>query len=357
MPTRKKFPTPLICPFLFRCCPSSPRLPSLPNHDPLTATPSGALADDGVEARLEPLDGVVAVDAVAGTDAALAAATAADALAGAGHAAVEVHAVDTDTGVVLDAEIDVLADAEAEVAGLGEVALAELVLLDLEATLENLLGLGAADGDVDGNLFVTADTEGTDGVAGLACWARALEIPTTGGGESRSGRTVDGGLTGQLLEHLGGTGQSVTRLADRDVKDELLDAKFAHGVLGLLSLFIFALAKGRVRLSRSMASYHFACVVSPGGGEWLRNLRLVVRIWEFPVEVDFCWRILELCAQRCGWGSRAPGRWGTKCGSRRGVAGEAPCCGWLGVELGKLEPFSLASKFRFWLEASPSTPA
>lgn len=34
-----------------------------------------------------------------------------------------------------------LADTEAEVASLGEVALAELVLLDLEATLENLLSL------------------------------------------------------------------------------------------------------------------------------------------------------------------------------------------------------------------------
>lgn len=85
------------------------------------------------------------------------------------HAAVEVHAVDTDGRVVLDAEIDVLADTEAEVAGLGEVALPQLVLLDLEATLENLLGLGATDGDVDGDLFVTTDTEGTDGVAGLAC--------------------------------------------------------------------------------------------------------------------------------------------------------------------------------------------
>ena len=58
----------------------------------------------------------------------------------------------------------------------------------------------------------------------------------------QSGHTVDGRLTGQLLEHLGGTGQSVTRLADRDVEDELLDAKLAHGVLSLLSLFIFALA-------------------------------------------------------------------------------------------------------------------
>ena len=62
-----------------------------------------------------------------------------------------------------------LGDTETKVTGGGEVALAELVLLDLEATLENLLSLGATDGDVDGDLLVTADTEGTDGVAGLAC--------------------------------------------------------------------------------------------------------------------------------------------------------------------------------------------
>jgi hypothetical protein len=84
------------------------------------------------------------------------------------HAAVEVHTVDTDTRVVLDTEVDVLADTEAEVAGLGEVLLSQLVFLDLEATLEDLLGLGATDGNVDGNLFVTTDTEGTDSVASLA---------------------------------------------------------------------------------------------------------------------------------------------------------------------------------------------
>lgn len=127
------------------------------------------LPDNGVEARLEPLDGVVAGDAVGRTDAALGTAAADNALTGAGHAAVEVHTVDTNTGVVLDTKVDVLRDTEAEVAGLAEVALAELVLLDLEATLEDLLGLGATDGDVDSNLFVTADTEGTDGVTGLAC--------------------------------------------------------------------------------------------------------------------------------------------------------------------------------------------
>lgn len=84
------------------------------------------------------------------------------------HAAVKVHSVDTNTRVVLDTQVNVFADTEAEVAGLGEVALSQLVFLDLEATLENLLSLGATDGDVHGNLFVTTDTEGTDGVAGLA---------------------------------------------------------------------------------------------------------------------------------------------------------------------------------------------
>lgn len=48
--------------------------------------------------------------------------------------------------------------------------------------------------------------------------------------------TVDGGLTRKLLEHLGGTSKSVTRLANRDVQDELLDAELPHRVLGLLGL-------------------------------------------------------------------------------------------------------------------------
>ena len=78
----------------------------------------------------------------------------------------EVHAVDADLGVVLDAEVDVLLDAEAKVAAGAEVALGELVLLDLEALLEDLGGLGTADGGVDGDLLVSADAEGSHGVSG-----------------------------------------------------------------------------------------------------------------------------------------------------------------------------------------------
>lgn len=125
-------------------------------------------ADDGIEALLEPPDSVVAVDAVTGTDTALAAAATADALTRARHAAVEVHTVNADGGVVLDAKIDVLADAEAEVARLAEVALAQLVLLHLEPALQNLFGLGPAHSNVHRDFLVTADSERADGVARLA---------------------------------------------------------------------------------------------------------------------------------------------------------------------------------------------
>ena len=73
----------------------------------------------------------------------------------------------TDGWIVLDAQINVLLDAEAESAGLGEVALLELVLLDLQPTVEDLLGLWPTNGAVARDLFVTSDTEGSDGVSGL----------------------------------------------------------------------------------------------------------------------------------------------------------------------------------------------
>jgi len=177
---------------------------------------SAPLSDNSLESVLEPLDGLVTLDLVGRSNMGLAAATLGNTLTRSGHAAEEVHSVNTDRRVVLDTEIDVLADTETEVASLREVALAELVFLDLQSTLQDLLSLWSADSDVNGNLLVTTDTEGSDGVAGLA---------------------VDWGLTAQLLENLRGSGKSITRLSNRDVENELLDAKLLHGVAALLSGF------------------------------------------------------------------------------------------------------------------------
>jgi hypothetical protein len=83
------------------------------------------------------------------------------------HAAEEVHPEDTDARVVLDSEVNVFLHAEAEVSSVGEVLHPQGVLLDLEATLENLHRLFAPHSAVDGNLLVTPDAERPDGVPGL----------------------------------------------------------------------------------------------------------------------------------------------------------------------------------------------
>lgn len=85
------------------------------------------------------------------------------------HAAVEIHAIDTNRRVVLDTKIDVFADTETKVASLGEVALAEFVFLDLQSTLQDFLCLGASDRNVNSDLLITTNTECSDGVTGLAC--------------------------------------------------------------------------------------------------------------------------------------------------------------------------------------------
>ena len=56
------------------------------------------LSDDALESVLVPLDGLDLVDTVAGTDSAPATPALGNALTGSGHAAVEIHAVNTVQG-------------------------------------------------------------------------------------------------------------------------------------------------------------------------------------------------------------------------------------------------------------------
>jgi len=82
-----------------------------------------------------------------------------------------------------------------------------------ENTHQNLHRLvTVTDGDVRGNLFVTADTERTDGVSRL--------------GEDRL-------LTGELLQNLGRLREAIPAFPNANVKDELVDANSPHRVLSL----------------------------------------------------------------------------------------------------------------------------
>lgn len=123
-----------------------------------------------------------------------------DSVAATGEDNEEVHTVNTGGGVIFDTKVNVLGDTEAKVTSLGEVALLELVLLYLEATLKNFHGLFATDGHVHGDLLVTTDTEGTHSVAGLG---------------------VKGLLAGKALKHTCGTSQTIATLTNAAVDDEL----------------------------------------------------------------------------------------------------------------------------------------
>ena len=130
---------------------------------------AGHLSNDTLEPRFEPLDCIVLADLVTPSNRLVASSSPRHSRTGSCHAAVEVHSVDTNCRIVLDPQINVLRDAEAEVASVGEVLLAQLVFLDFETALEDLFGFGASDCDVHGDLFIASDAEGADGVAGFAC--------------------------------------------------------------------------------------------------------------------------------------------------------------------------------------------
>jgi len=61
-----------------------------------------------------------------------------------------------------------------------------------------------------------------------------IEVSSCAIAPERVIRTVDRSLTAQLFQHLRSTGQSISRLSDRDVEDEFLDAELPHGVGGLV---------------------------------------------------------------------------------------------------------------------------
>ena len=149
--------------------------------------------DDTIKPLLEPSNGIVLLYSVLEANTSPPSLPPGHTSSRSTHHHVEVHTENTDTWVIPSTEIDVFLDTESKVSGLREVSLSEFVLLDLEATLEDFLSLGAADGNVDGDLFVTTDTKRSDGIAGFRC---------------------HGCLTGELFQHLGSPCQSVARFTN-----------------------------------------------------------------------------------------------------------------------------------------------
>jgi len=171
------------------------------------------------ELGLEPVLGILLGDEVLVADTAGSTLLAGHTVSRAGQHNVEVHAINANARVILDAQIDVLIDTKAEVTRLGEVAILQLELLDGQTLLQDLLGLLATNSDVGSDLLISADTEGTHG---------------------QTSSRQNGLLVSQLLQHTGSTSQTITALTNAAVDDKLLDEDLAHRfrlLLQLLGLF------------------------------------------------------------------------------------------------------------------------
>lgn len=169
-----------------------------------------------IEFILEPLDGIFLLDLVAETDLGSADLSLGNTGSLSCQADEEVHSVNSGGRIVLDTQINVFVDSESEVSGLREVLLKEFVFLNLQSTLQNFEGLLSTDGNVNGDLLVTSDSETTKSVSGLG---------------------VDRLLSSQLFQHTGGTGQSITTLSDTAVQDQLVDLNLLHNIVLRFSHF------------------------------------------------------------------------------------------------------------------------
>merc|ERR1712156_1226174 len=172
--------------------------------------------EDTIVFLLEPFHGVSFRDSVFESNSRLLSAAVCDVVSRSGKHNVEIHSVDTDARIVLDAKIDMFSNTEAKVSGLRKVASFQLVFLHLQTLLQDFFSLGSSHSAMNSNLFVTSDTEGSDS--------------KTSFGENRC-------LTSKCFQHFTSTHQSITTLTDTDVDAQFLDANLFHWV-DLFNFFI-----------------------------------------------------------------------------------------------------------------------
>merc|ERR1719198_502938 len=167
------------------------------------------VGDEALVSLFKPFDGVILCDLVALSDAGLPRLALAHPSTGAGKHDVEVHAINASGGIVLNAEVNVFVDAEPEAACVAEVGLLQLILFDLQPSLDDLQRFGPAHGDVGGDLLVTTDGETSHRVSCLRC---------------------HGFLLRDLVQHTHGLGQLIAAAAGRDVEHEFVHLYCPHDV-------------------------------------------------------------------------------------------------------------------------------
>merc|ERR1719354_974547 len=168
---------------------------------------SSLVKKDTIVFLLEPFHRVGFCDSVFESHSGLLSATVGNVVSRSGKHNIEIHSVDTDAGIVLDAEIDVFSNTETEISSFREVASFQLVLFHFQALFKNFFGLGSPNSAMNCNFLITSDTERSNSES---CF-----------GEHWC-------LTGKCFQNFTSTHQSVTTFTNTDVDAQFLDSDFLH---------------------------------------------------------------------------------------------------------------------------------
>jgi len=143
-----------------------------------------SIEDKSIILLFEELSGFFFGDALSDADSVGASSSLRNSLSGFSEDDIEIHSKNTSVGIVLDTEVNMFLNTEAEIAGVGEVTFSKFEFFDFKSFFQDFFGLVSSDGHMQGDLFISLNSERTDGVAGL-------------GG--------DGSLSSQIFQHLDNT--------------------------------------------------------------------------------------------------------------------------------------------------------
>jgi len=75
---------------------------------------------------------------------------------------IEIHTKNTSVGIVFDTKVNVFLNTEAEITGIGEVTFSKFEFFDFKSFFQDFFGLISSDGHMEGNLFISLNTERTN---------------------------------------------------------------------------------------------------------------------------------------------------------------------------------------------------
>merc|ERR1712180_343362 len=125
----------------------------------------GSLHQNTVILLLKPFHGISLCNSVLEPNSRLLSTTVRDVVPRTSKHNIEIHSIDTNARIVLYPEINMLRNSKSEIPGFRKIAPTQLVLLHLQPLLQDFFCFGSSHGTVDGNLFITTDTKGSNGVA------------------------------------------------------------------------------------------------------------------------------------------------------------------------------------------------